>query len=85
MATPTPSETSEALPFHNFQSHHIIKMFQTEKSKLFEKLENNNFYKSMLEHENGLSKDNYTCSYYQENSIQNLQKKHLPDGLKIFH
>ena len=85
MATPTPSETSKALPFHNFKSHHIIKMFQTEKSKLFEKLESNNFYKSMLEHENGLSKDNYTCSYYQENSIQNLLKKHLPDGLKIFH
>ena len=39
----------------------------------------------MLKHVNGFSKDNYTCGYYQENSIHNLLKKHLPDCLKMFH
>ena len=39
----------------------------------------------MIKHVNGFSKDNYTCGYFQENSILNLLKKHLPDCLKMIH
>ena len=73
------------LPFHGSSSYEIIKLFQTEKDLLFERLANNNFSKNMLKHVNGFSKDNYTCGYFQEKSIQNLLKKHLPNCLKIIH
>ena len=73
------------LPFHGSSSYEIIKLFQSEKDLLFERLANNNFSKNMLKHVNGFSKDNYTCGYFQENSIQNLLKKHLPSCLKIIH
>ena len=39
----------------------------------------------MIKHVNGFSKDNFTCGYYQENSILNLLKRHLPDSLKVYH
>ena len=63
------------LPFHGSSNYEIIKLFQSEKDLLFERLANNNFSKNMLKHVNGFSKDNYTCGYFQENSIQNLLKK----------
>ena len=67
------------LPFHESSRFQIVQRFQSEKDELFEKLANNNFSRDMLKHVNGFSKDNYTCGYYQENSIHNLLKKHLPD------
>ena len=73
------------LPFHGFSPNQIISLFQSEKDELFEKLANNNFSRNMLKQVNGFSKGNYTCGYYQENSIINLLKKHLPDCLKMFH
>ena len=73
------------LPFRNSSRSQIIQLFQSEKDDPFEKLANNNFSRNMLKHVNGFSKNNYTCGYYQENSIQNLLKKHLPDCLKIYH
>ena len=76
---------SSALPFHGLFPHQIIKLFQSGKGKLFETLENNNFSRNMLKHVNGFSKDNFTCGYYQEDSIHNLLKKHLPDCLKFNH
>ena len=76
---------SNELPFHGSSCSQIIQLFQSEKDELFERLANNNFSRNMLKHVNGFSKDNYTCGYYQENSIHNLLKKHLPDCLKIIH
>ena len=66
------------LPFHGSSNYEIIKLFQSEKDLLFERLANNNFSKNMLKHVNGFSKNNYTCGYFQEKSIQNLLKKHVP-------
>ena len=73
------------LPFHGLSPYQIIILFQTAKDHLFEKLANNNFSSNMIKHVNGFSNNNYTCGYYQENGIQNLLKKHLPDCLKIIH
>ena len=39
----------------------------------------------MIDHVNGLSKDNFTCGYFDEESIHNLSKKHLKDSLKNVH
>ena len=39
----------------------------------------------MIKHVNGFSKNNYTCSYYQEEGLFNLSRKHLPDCLKLYH
>ena len=39
----------------------------------------------MLDHVNGLSKNNYTCGYLDEEGIHNIAKKHISDSLKNFH
>ena len=85
MVNVTHKALSFELPFHDCYPHQIIKLFQSGRGKLFETLENNNFSRNTLKLTNGFSKDNFTCGYFQEDSIQNLSKKHLPDCLKIFH
>ena len=39
----------------------------------------------MIKHVNGFSKNNFTCNYYEEESINQLSKKHMSDCLKVFH
>ena len=34
---------------------------------------------------NEISKNNYTCGYYDKEGIHNLSNKHTKDSLKIFH
>ena len=34
---------------------------------------------------NGFSKNNYTCTYYTEESANHLSQKHKADSLKVFH
>ena len=76
---------SKQLPFHNCSFFTIAQMFRSSKDKILDKLENNNFNQNMLNHVNGLSKNNYTCNYFDEMGIHNLTKKHINNGLKIFH
>ena len=85
MATSFYKIVNNALPFSSFSSSQISILYQSKKEKLFETLENNNFSRDMLKHVNGFSKDNYTCNYYDEDSIRNVKHKHLPDCLKCFH
>ena len=73
------------LPFYYCSPFSISQLTQSSKSKVLEKLEANNFSKNMRKLVNGVSKDNYTCSYYMEDSINNLSRKHKTDCLKIFH
>ena len=81
----TCNSLSKALPFENCNSFMISQLFQSKKSMVLESLEANNFSKNIIKLVNGFSKNNYTCGYYQEESINNLSQKHLPDCLKIFH
>ena len=76
---------SKALPFHACSPFSLSQLFQTDKSKVFETLESNNFSKNMIKHVNGFSKNNYTCGYFDEESAFNLTKKHTPDCLKMIH
>ena len=39
----------------------------------------------MIKLVNGFSKDNYTFSYYQAESINELSKKHSANSLKVYH
>ena len=76
---------SKILPFFTCSFFTLSQMFLSSKDKILEKLENNNFTKNMIKHVNGFSKDNYTCSYYDDMGITNLYKKHIPSCLKMFH
>ena len=78
-------EMSKALPFHACSFFTISQMFRSNKDKMLDKLEDNNFKKNMLEHMSNISKDNYTCGYFDEQGIHNLSKKHKKDSLKMFH
>ena len=76
---------SKELPFQNLTPFSLSQYFLSVKDKLFERLESNNFTKNCIKLVNGFSKDNYTCSYYDELSLDNLYKGHMSDALKIFH
>ena len=78
-------ELAKSLPFATCSPFFLSQLFQTNKNKVLKKLKANNFTKNMIKHVNGFSKNNYTCNYYDSNSIQNLSRKHLPNSLKIFH
>ena len=76
---------SKHLPFYGCSPFSISQTYLTNKNKILDDLESNNFSENMLNLVNGFSKDNYTCGYFQEESINNLAKNHLPHCLKIFH
>ena len=77
-------EDSKELPFHSCSTFSLTQLFQTGKNNVIEKLESNNFSKSMIKHVNGFSKNNYTCGYFEEDSAYNLTKRHTPDSLKNY-
>ena len=62
------------LPFFNCNYDTITEMFETPKNCVLERLKNNSFSENMIKLVNGFSKDNYTCNYYQEESINDLSK-----------
>ena len=75
-----------ALPFSEIKNtDEIANLYISTKNRINEKLVSNNFSKNMINHVNGFSKNNYTCSYYQEEGLLNLSQKHLPDCLKLYH
>ena len=78
-------ERSKALPFHGCSFFTISQLFISNKDKMLEKLEDNNFSKNMIDLMNGISKNNYTCGYFEEEGIHKLSKKHVKDSLKIYH
>ena len=39
----------------------------------------------MLDHVNEISKDNYTCKYYDHSNIDRLVKSHHESALKVIH
>ena len=73
------------LPFFNCSNFAISQLFQTPKNNLLDILKNNSFSENMIKLVNGFSKDNYTCNYYHEASINELSKKHSVNSLKVFH
>ena len=78
-------ERSKALPFFLLSPFTLSQLFQTGKSEVLENLKGNNFSKNMIKHVNGFSKNNFTCNYYEDESIHQLSTKHMSDGLKVFH
>ena len=76
---------SKVLPFYNCSPFSISQLTQSRKNRFLEKLESNNFSKNMTKLVNGFSKNNYTCNFFMEESVNNLAKKHKADCLKVFH
>ena len=77
MGTLTNFSICKILPFFICSYFTLSQMFKSTKDKVLDKLEGNNFSKNMRECVNGFSKDNYTCNYVDENSIQNISNKHI--------
>ncbi len=71
------------LPFINCFPFYISSQYQTGIKKLTEKLENNHFSKEMIKHVIKISKDNYSCKYYDSDSIKSVTKYHHNSALKI--
>ena len=80
-----PPNLNNELPFFNCSNFTISQLFQTTKNNILETLQNNSFSKNTIQLVNGFSKDNYTCNYYHEESINDLSRKHSAKSLKVFH
>ena len=80
-----PPNLNNELPFFNCSNFTISQLFQTAKNNILETLQNNSFSKNTIQLVNGFSKDNYTCNYYHEESINDLSRKHSAKSLKVFH
>ena len=76
---------SKMLPFYNCSPFSISQLTLSRKNRFLEKLESNNFSRNMIKFVNGFSKNNYTCNFFMEESLNNLVQKHKPDCLKVFH
>ena len=64
------------LPFANCSDYQIITEFSSSKTKVLEFLSNNKFSKEMFQHINKVTKDNYTCKYYNEDSFSSAFGQH---------
>ena len=73
------------LPFANCSDYQIITEFSSSKTKVLEFLSNNKFSKEMFQHINKVTKDNYTCKYYNEDSFSSAFGQHSDSQLRIFH
>ena len=78
-------ELNNALPFKNCSPFSVSELTLSSKNKYIELLENNNFSLNMIKHHNEISKNNYTCYYYNDQSISALSKQHHADALKLIH
>ena len=76
---------NNVLPFQTCSPFLLSQLHQSSKNLLTEKLQNNNFSSSMLDHVNDISKDNYTCKYYDQSNIDRLVKSHHNSALKVIH
>ena len=57
------------LPFNTCSDFSVSQLFQSNKQNVFDKLNSSEFSKNMVNLVNGFSKDNYTCNYYINESI----------------
>ena len=73
------------LPFLNCSPFYISSQYQNGKNRLIEKLKNNNFSKQMFKYTNKLTKDDYSCKYYDENNINTIKNIHHRSALKAIH
>ena len=76
---------SLVLPFSDIRDIDISDLYLGNKHDILEERGNTNFRKNMLKLVNGFSRNNYTCSYYLVDSINNIANTHLPNCLKILH
>ena len=73
------------LPFAKCSDYQIITEFSTSKTQVLEFLSNNNFSSEMFKHINKITKDNYTCKYYNEASFSSVLAQHNDSPLRVFH
>ena len=59
------------LPFSKCSDYEIIMMCMFAKEKILQKFENNDFSNQLINNISML-KDNFTCNYFNENSIHNV-------------
>ena len=72
------------LPFQGCTDYEILVNCLSSNNKFLEQLENNNLSKNIIRQIPTLQ-ENFSCKYQNEQSFQNVLKKHKPKSLKTFH
>ena len=78
-------DIANELSFANCSDYQVISTFSSSKTKLLEFLSNNNFSKEMFDHINKVTKDNYSCKYYNEASFSSAFGHHRDNPFRVYH
>ena len=76
---------AQNLPFHKCSDFVMLTECLTNKDRFLEFFENNNFTSEYQNIIDGLSTENYSCKYYNEDKFNSMVPKQHANSLKIFH
>ena len=69
----------------NCSDYALLTACLSDKDKLLDFFENNTFSSECHSLLDGLSMENYSCKYYNENKFNSMLPKHHEKSLKVFH
>ena len=76
---------SQYMPFYKCSDYWIQREYISNTEKFLKTFENNTFTNECRRFIEGLTKDNFSCKYYNENKFNSMIPKHQNSSLKIFH
>ena len=76
---------AQSFPFSTCTDYAFLTQCITNKDKILELFENNAFVSQCYELIEGLSRENYSCRYYNEQKFNSMISKHKKNSLKTFH
>ena len=76
---------AQNLPFYNCSDYTIQVECMSNTENFLRNFENNTFAAECRSFTEGVTLENYSCKYYNENKFNSMLSKHQPNSLKIFH
>ena len=76
---------AQYMPFYKCSDYWIQREYLSNTEKFLKSFENNSFTTICRSFIEDLTKENYSCKYYNENKFNSMLPKHQENSLKIFH
>lgn len=76
---------AQHLPFYNCSDYTLQVECMSNKDKFLKTFENNTFATECSNITEGITMENYSCQYYNENKFNSMLPKHHENSFKIFH
>ena len=76
---------AQYMPFYKCSDYWIQREYLSNTEKFLKTFENNAFTAECRRFTEGLTNENFSCKYYNENKFNSMLPKHQGNSLKIFH